>query len=91
MAAAKLPIFLGEVWDLPERGGWNMIAAALRVSSHERNTSLGFFFSQEAFLGQDSFLIDAYTSGQLESLAVCLTVVGDFRGYTGILSLDHRP
>lgn len=32
------PFFLGEVWDLPERGGWNMIAAALRVSSHERNT-----------------------------------------------------
>lgn len=30
--------FLDEVWDLSEQGGWNMIAAALRVSSHERNT-----------------------------------------------------
>lgn len=39
MAAANAThFFLGEVWDLPERGGWNMIAAALRVSSHERNT-----------------------------------------------------
>ena len=51
-----------------------MIAAALRVSNHERNIHLwGFFFSHEAFLGQDSFLIDTYTSGQLERL-----MVGDF-------------
>lgn len=71
--------FLDEVWDLPERGGWNTIAAALRVSSHERNILFGAFsFLVKPSLGRTLFLIDTYTSGQLESLTVCLTTVGDF-------------
>lgn len=59
------------------------------LQSWKKHPLLGFFFSHEAFLAQDSFLIDAYTSGQLESLAVCLTMVGDFWGHTGILFPDH--
>lgn len=89
-----LPIFfrwsMGPAW---ERRMEHDSCSLKSLQSWKKHPLLGFFFSHEAFLGQDSFLIDAYTSGQLESLAVRLTVVGDFRGYTGIVpwssSLGH--